>query len=225
MGLDADPFRAGAVEHFADSRLGAPAVMRLHSTFERSRNPMLLADERRRWVSGNGASSELLGLSREELPWHKLDEFTPASEREQLDSQWDAFLDTGSAEGWYQLATPQGPIHVEFSATAAVLPGRHLMVFLLPDEPNVVPEPAWTPVTTEGSGRLPLTRREREVMSLVSVGQHTDDLAEVLFLSPETVKSHVKNAMGKLGAHTRAHAVAIALMTGQISMDADSSPP
>ena len=37
-----------------------------------------------------------------------------------------------------------------------------------------------------------------------------------MFLSPETVKSHVQNAMSKLGAHTRADAVAIALATGQI---------
>ena len=41
-------------------------------------------------------------------------------------------------------------------------------------------------------------------------------MARSLFLSPETVNSHAHNAMVKLGAHTRAHAVAIALVTGQI---------
>ena len=40
--------------------------------------------------------------------------------------------------------------------------------------------------------------------------------ARDLFLSPETVNSHAHNAMVKLGARTRAHAVAIALVTGQI---------
>jgi hypothetical protein len=35
-------------------------------------------------------------------------------------------------------------------------------------------------------------------------------------VSPETIKSHVQNAMTKLGAHTRAHAVAISLRDGQI---------
>ena len=35
-------------------------------------------------------------------------------------------------------------------------------------------------------------------------------------MSAETVRSHVQNALSKLGAHTRAHAVAIALVTGQI---------
>jgi hypothetical protein len=41
-------------------------------------------------------------------------------------------------------------------------------------------------------------------------------MAGRLFLSPETIKTHVQNAMTKLSAHTRAHAVAIALVTGQI---------
>ncbi len=53
-------------------------------------------------------------------------------------------------------------------------------------------------------------------MTLIAAGGHSADIAERLFLSPETVKTHVSNAMGKLGAHTRAHAVAIALVTGQI---------
>jgi DNA-binding CsgD family transcriptional regulator len=44
-------------------------------------------------------------------------------------------------------------------------------------------------------------------------------MAERLCVSPETIKSHVQNAMGKLGAHTRAHAVAIALVSGQISSE------
>jgi DNA-binding CsgD family transcriptional regulator len=66
---------------------------------------------------------------------------------------------------------------------------------------------------------LPLTKREREVTRLVASGLTTVEVAEHLVLSPETVKSHVHNAMAKLGAHTRAHAVAIALATGQIVWD------
>lgn len=71
----------------------------------------------------------------------------------------------------------------------------------------------------ERSGRSELTEREREVMTLVASGLQTGDIAERLFLAPETVKSHVQNAMGKLGAHTRAHAVAIALIRAQIVWD------
>jgi DNA-binding CsgD family transcriptional regulator len=66
---------------------------------------------------------------------------------------------------------------------------------------------------------LALTERERELMTLVASGCRSGEIAERLFLSPETVKSHVSNAMGKLGAHTRAHAVAIGLVTGAIEWE------
>ena len=77
----------------------------------------------------------------------------------------------------------------------------------------------WAAVAAKGSGRLQLTEREREVMTLVASGLQSGDIAERLFLSPETVKSHVHNALAKLGAHTRAHGVAIALVTGQITWE------
>jgi DNA-binding NarL/FixJ family response regulator len=117
-------------------------------------------------------------------------------------------------------------VPVEFSATANVLPARHLSVFIPSEEGSAeqvksssAREETWAPVTVEGSGRLQLTEREREVMTLVASGLQSGDIAERLFLSPETVKSHVHNALGKLGAHTRAHAVAIALVTGQITWE------
>lgn len=60
--------------------------------------------------------------------------------------------------------------------------------------------------------KLPmLSRREREILELVSKGMSTDEVAENLGLSAHTVRTHVKNAMRKLEATTRAHAVAIAL--------------
>ncbi len=188
---------------------------------------MLVVDDQRRWVTGNAAACELLGTTPEEIPWRTLDEFTPADERERLEERWRAFLSSGGAEGWYQLYTSdRGPISVEFSATANVLPARHLSVFIPPD--GTSSEEArgasargatWAPVVVEGSGRLQLTEREREIMTLVASGLHSSDIADRLFLSPETVKSHVHNSLGKLGAHTRAHAVAIALVTGQISWE------
>ena len=61
-----------------------------------------------------------------------------------------------------------------------------------------------------------LSRRERAVLSGLADGRATEEIAEELFLSPHTVRSHVKAAMRKLDARTRAHAVAIALATGTI---------
>ena len=105
------------------------------------------------------------------------------------------------------------------------MPSRHLAVFLTPENSSVeggqsdLPgEPEWKAVVKERV-RSELTKREREVLTLAASGLNGGEIAERLFISPETVKSHVQNAMGKLGAHTRAHAVAIALVTGEISWE------
>lgn len=63
-----------------------------------------------------------------------------------------------------------------------------------------------------------LTEREREVFRLLAGGLTGEQIAEQLVLSPETVRTHVRNAMGKLGAHTRVHALALALQSGEIPL-------
>jgi DNA-binding NarL/FixJ family response regulator len=62
-----------------------------------------------------------------------------------------------------------------------------------------------------------LSKREREIMDLLAQGLTGEQVAERLFLSPETIKTHIRNAMNKLEAHTRVHAIAIALREGFIS--------
>jgi DNA-binding NarL/FixJ family response regulator len=71
-------------------------------------------------------------------------------------------------------------------------------------------------------GQPALSKREREVMDLLAQGLTGEQVAERLFLSAETVKTHIRNAMGKLEAHTRVHAIAIALREGYISPPAES---
>ncbi|MDQ3669614.1 MAG: response regulator transcription factor, partial [Actinomycetota bacterium] len=56
-----------------------------------------------------------------------------------------------------------------------------------------------------------LTQREREILQLVADGMSNADVAAKLFISQETVKSHVRHILAKLEADTRTHAVAIAL--------------
>jgi len=192
---------------------------------------MLIADDQRRWVTGNDAAAELLGIPRDEFPWRTIDEFTPATERTRLEQLWEELLATGVAEGWYQFLVPhKGLRTVEFSAMANVLPARHFSVLI----PTDAAPPAkggeasaggvsWKPAV-EPSGQVQLTNREREIVTLVASGLHTEEMAERLFVSPETVKTHVQHAMEKLGVHTRAHAVAVALVTGQIAWEVGESP-
>src|ERR671926_865140 len=71
--------------------------------------------------------------------------------------------------------------------------------------------------------RMPaLSKREREIMDLLSQGLTGEEVAERLVLSSETVKTHIRNAMSKVEAHTRVHAIAIALREGYISPPRDS---
>ncbi len=52
-----------------------------------------------------------------------------------------------------------------------------------------------------------LTRREREVLDLVAEGLDNDDIATRLYLTANTVRTHVGNILRKLGVHSRAEAV------------------
>jgi DNA-binding NarL/FixJ family response regulator len=61
-----------------------------------------------------------------------------------------------------------------------------------------------------------LTDREREVLVLVAEGLSNDEIAQRLFLSPQTVKTHINRAMTKLGAHDRAQLVVVAYQTGLV---------
>jgi DNA-binding NarL/FixJ family response regulator len=56
-----------------------------------------------------------------------------------------------------------------------------------------------------------LTTREREILKLLADGMSNSDVAGKLYISQETVKSHVRHILTKLEADTRTHAVAIAL--------------
>jgi PAS domain S-box-containing protein len=201
------------------------AEARLRAAFERVRNPMLIVDDQRRYVTANAPACGLLGMASEELPWHRIDDFTPVQDRKRLAEQWDAFLVNGGMEGWFHLCLPDGSlVPIEFSATANVLPGRHLSVVMplggAADDADgeARREVGWTRFVARDDEQVPLTAREHEVIALVATGLHGGEIAARLGVSPETIKSHVQNAMSKLGAHTRAHAVAIALSTGQLDL-------
>lgn len=134
----------------------------------------------------------MLGIPPTEVAWRSLDEFTRPSARGRLEAQWAAFLTSGAAEGWYQLYVPcRGSVPVEFSAVAHVQQGRHLLLFMAPQELSMAQErsaaargDAWAPVPTGTSDRAQLTKREREVITLIAAGGQGGDIAGRLFLRP-----------------------------------------
>ncbi len=73
-------------------------------------------------------------------------------------------------------------------------------------------DPALMPAFLSGKEKDDmLTGREREILQLLADGMSNADVAAKLFISQETVKSHVRHILAKLEADTRTHAVAIAL--------------
>jgi len=70
-----------------------------------------------------------------------------------------------------------------------------------------------------------LTEREREILDLLAEGLSGTEIATRLVLSPETVRTHVRNAMTKLGASTRSQAVALAVRADEPAPAAPAKPP
>jgi DNA-binding NarL/FixJ family response regulator len=57
---------------------------------------------------------------------------------------------------------------------------------------------------------IKLTPREIEIIHFVGLGLTNQEIAKILFLSPQTIKSHIKNVLWKVNARNRTHMVSLA---------------
>ena len=188
--------------------------------FYRSVNPMLVADDRRRYVAANDAACNLLRRSREELLALQIDDITPPENLDAMEDAWNAFLTAGSLVGTFEVVTGDGRrVEVEYNSTANVLPGRHLTIFIVHAEGLRDPVPAAMDELDPETRTPILSPREIEVIEQLALGYRGTEIAENLGISPDTVRVHVRNAMRKLGARTRAQAIGIAMGRGIISVD------
>jgi PAS domain S-box-containing protein len=179
--------------------------------FERTANPVALLDEERRIVDLNGAAVGLLGVPRVDLIGTSLRDRLKPDEREAADEEWREFLRTGEYAGTRDLPRGDGTeVRVDFAARLADVAGRRMAIFvaIASGEPELL-------ALARGAADLGLTDREREVVTLIAMGLDTGDIAAELHISPETVRTHVRNAMGKLNVHTRAQLVAVVLCGNQ----------
>ena len=181
--------------------------------FRRSSNAILLVDDERRIVEVNEPAVALVARSRSELIGKSIVDVIDPSERVESARQWQAFLHSGEYTGARDLLRADGStVPIDFAARLAAVDGRRLAIYgmLAKDGSRPTPSAARPPAR---SSTRPLTRREREVVTLIAMGRETAQIAQELHVSPETVRTHVRNAMAKLGAHTRAQLAAIVLCT------------
>lgn len=79
-------------------------------------------------------------------------------------------------------------------------------------------------VVTARRPRMPLSRREFQVLQLLAEGLENAAIAKILYLSVETVRTHVKSILRKLSARDRTHAVTIAFRGGILIVQTDDTP-
>ena len=176
--------------------------------FERSSNPIWLVDEARRIVEVNPAGAALLGRGRDELVGRSVDEYIRQDELAASRADWDRFLRTGQGYvGTRDLVRDDdSTVAVDFAAELEEVDGRRLAIFVsIPS--GDARAAVGSAIRLDGS----LSEREREVVTLIAMGKETPQIASELHIAPATVRTHVRNAMAKLGVHTRAHLVAVAL--------------
>jgi DNA-binding CsgD family transcriptional regulator len=181
--------------------VGAPLKpANFETVFEEAPDPMLLIGDDRVLLAGNRRARELLRIDREQFGTIRLDDIAAQG----LEERWAAFRRDGVQEGSFVVHGQDGAKHeVELRARADYEPGRHLATL----RPLGPPREA-------GAGKL--SAREREILRMLAAGATASEIARMLFLSRATVATHVRNAMVKLGAHTRIEAVVIAMRRGEI---------
>jgi PAS domain S-box-containing protein len=193
----------------ADPATTDPRVLVLWRT---SLSPLFLVDDDRRHVLVNELAGELLGAPVEAIVGRRIDDFTPPELRPQLAELWATLERDGELSGPYELERADGTrVLAEFRATRDFARGRHL----ISAREIVAGLPAGERPELDAAGSR-LSAREREVLQLAADGGSTRAIADILVLSPGTVKTHFEHAYAKLGVCDRAAAVAEALRRGLI---------
>ena len=197
---------------------------------------VLVQDSDTQVVYANRAAGELLGLDRDELRGRS-ELPTPceclSESGETLPDRWPGVdaLRTGRAQRPRVMGLPRPDGRVRWVRVSARPVGRSVLTSMLDVTAlrRAEADAATLASRLEGNGHGDgnghgrvagtgiLSPREHQVVELLATGSTGEEVAERLGISPATVRVHVRNATGKLGANTRTQAVAIAVARGEVA--------
>src|SRR4051794_12224341 len=204
------PLEMGAAPDDAAGRDGWAGLFR--SAFVASRNAMALLDDHRRLVDCNGAYLRLVGRSSDELigrPVHRVLAGGPVLS----DGEWAVALAARRISGEAEIVDGDGVrTGGQWAASIETVTGRRRVLLVVLSTSRWGPRFRREPAADPAPGAL--TPREREVVGLIAGGDTAREIADELHIAHDTVRTHARNAMAKLGARSRAHLVAIALGEG-----------
>ena len=188
---------------------GWPALF--WTAFKGSRNAMVLLDEQRRHVDVNGAYLKLLGYPRDELLGRRVSDLV-AGGPQLTEREWRTTIARGEFSGESALVRADGTtVTVQYAGHTEVVTGERRVLFVALNTSR------WGRHSRRDADRAApeaLSPREREIVRLVAAGETGPEIADQLHISHATVRTHVRNAMAKVGARSRAHLVAKALGEG-----------
>ncbi len=167
----------------------------------------------------------LYGWSRDEAVGRHIGELTVPPESQRDAEQILAALANGESwQGSFRVRRKDGTGFTAYVKNSPIRDGDELIgvvgVSIEIGDPHLVAAIRGIgDVNRPGNRRTrTLSPREREVLGLLARGLTGEQIAQRLVLSPETIRTHIRNAREKLGASTRVEAVTMALVSREIQI-------
>jgi PAS domain S-box-containing protein len=179
--------------------------------------------------SWNARAAALYGWSKEEAIGRHISDLTvPAGEHGSAEAIMAALQRGESWQGAFRLRRKDGSVFTAFVKDSPIHDASGRLIGIVGvsieiGDPELAQAVRALVVDSNSNhdGRRrarTLSPREREVLGLLARGLTGEQIAERLVLSPETVRTHIRNAREKLGASTRVEAVTMALIAREIQV-------
>jgi PAS domain S-box-containing protein len=176
--------------------------------------------------SWNTRAELLYGWPKAEAIGRHITELTvPVDERGTAEDVMEALRAGRTWQGTFRLRRKDGSSFTAFVKDSPILESNRLVAIVGvsieiddPDLARAVRTLAGTDTLSPARRMRTLSPREREVLAFLARGLTGEQIAERLVLSPETVRTHIRNAREKLGASTRVEAVTMAVVAREIEI-------